>query len=556
MNLVIVETSAQAKILTDALGDGWRIEPYAGFVRDLPTDKLGIDVNDDFRPTFTIVPGKGNLVRRLMKAIRDSEAVYVATSPNRVGEAMAWQVLALSLDAKDKPIYRVTLLALTPDAIRAAFDVPRLLDIQQVEAFLTGRIIDRLAGWGVNLHTRKTLGRTGALTYSGMVALRLLAERTAQIVAHTSETRWRASVTFERGGTSFTAPVLNAKGAPLVLRKEEQAAQLEALLKQGIFWVDETGQVMKARPTPDALTLTTLIETSERDLALSPERTLTLVETLYEAGWITHPDGTPLPQASEAAQSYIRREYGTDYAVPNAIVHSGITPTDINRIPEDLPGDGTALYALIWKHFIAAHMPPAQERIMAARILVSSTAGSAYPLELRATAKLLYTDGWQRILPATAQDEVLPFLHQGDELHPTQIAVDTVTGEAPKRYTEASLLKDLSRLGTDESTTARALAALYTAEVMVATEGKLALTESGIALAAYLASTFDELTSPKYAVELNADLDRIAVGERLRLDVLHAFWSRFGAALRPTPVSPSRTVGEHKPVVLRPVEEV
>ncbi|KXK49427.1 MAG: DNA topoisomerase I [Chloroflexi bacterium OLB13] len=312
---------------------------------------------------------------------------------------------------------------------------------------------------------------------------------------------------------------------------------------------------MKAHPAPDALTLPTLIETAEHDLALPPERTLTLVETLYEAGWITHPDGAPLTGASEAAQAYIRREYGTDYVAPDAVVTAGIVPTDLNRIPEDLPGDGAALYALIWKHSIAAHMPPAQERIMAARILVGSAAGSSYPLELRATTKLLYADGWRRILPSPAKDEVLPFLRQGDELHPAQIAVDAVASEAPDRYTAASLLGALARLGADEGAAARALAALCAAEVIVAVEGKLTLTESGVTLAAYLASTFDELTSPKYAAELNADLDRIAVGERLRLDVLHAFWSRFGAALHPTPVSPSRTVGEHKPVVLRLAEE-
>lgn len=192
---------------------------------------------------------------------------------------------------------------------------------------------------------------------------------------------------------------------------------------------------------------------------------------------------------------------------------------------------------------------------MAARIFVGTAAGSAYPLELRATAKLLYTDGWRRILPSTVKDEVLPFLRQGDELHPTQIAVDAVTNEAPSGYTAASLIRALAQLGTDESVATRALAALCAAEVMVAAEDKLALTESGITLAAYLTSTFNELTSPDYAAELNTEIERIAAGERSRLDVLHAFWSRFGAALRPTFAPSSRIVGEHKPVVLRLAEE-
>ncbi len=556
MKLVIVETPAQAKILSGALGDGWRVEPCYGFVRDLPADKLGIDVDDDFRPTFAIVPGKGNLVRRLMKAIRESEAVYTATPPNRAGEAMAWQALALSPDMKDKPIFRVTLPALTPDAIRAAFAALRPPDMRQAEAFLTGRIIERLAGWSANLHARKALGCQATVIYSGMVALRMLAAREAQIASHSTETRWRALVTFERDGASFIAQVLNAKGSPLALRNQEQAAQLETLLKQGVFWVDRTGQAMKAHPSPKPLTLPTLIEAAERELALPPERVLTLVETLYEAGWITHPDSAPLPEAGEAAQAYLRRTFGTDYAVPDAVVTPGIAPSDVNRIPEDLPGDGVALYALIWKHFIAAHMPPAQERIMGARILVGTASGNAYPLELRATTRLLYADGWRRILPSTAEDEALPFLRQGDGLRPAQIAVDAMTSAPPDRYTAASLVSTLARLGTDEGRTAQALDALRASEAIIATDGKLALTESSIALAAYLAETFGSLTSPDYAAELNAEMDRIASSERERLDVLRAFWSQFGEALRPTPVPSSRTVGEHKPVVLRPAEEV
>ncbi|MFN8452914.1 MAG: toprim domain-containing protein, partial [Anaerolineae bacterium] len=320
MNLVIVYTPAKAKILTDALGDGWRVEPCSGFVRDLPADTLGIDVDDAFRPTFTIVPGKGNRVRRLMKAIRESEAVYAATPPTRAGEAMAWHVLALSTDTKDKPIYRVTLPALTPDTIRAAFAAPRPLDVRQVEAFLTARMIERLTGWSVNLQARKALGRKLALIYSGMIALRLLAEREQVIAAHAPETRWRACVTFEAAGVSFAAQVFNAKGAPLALRNTEQAIQLETLLKQGVYWVDGTGQALKTQPAPGALTLPALIEAAERDLALPPERVLALVDTLYEAGWIMHPDCAPLPKTSEAAQVYIRREYGMDYAAPDAIV--------------------------------------------------------------------------------------------------------------------------------------------------------------------------------------------------------------------------------------------
>lgn len=556
MKLVIVETPAQAKALTDMLGDDWRVEPCNGFVRDLPADNLGIDVDSDFRPTFVVAPGKGNLARRLLKAVRECEVVYAATPPSRAGEAMAWQVLALSSDAKGKPLYRVMLHALMPDAIRAAFAAPSPLDINQVEAEITQRTVNRLVGWNVNAAARKAVGFKTALTHYAMVALRLLAAHEAQIAAHIPETRWHASVTFEQGGALFTAQIVNTKGTPLALRNKAQVAQLEMLLQQGIYWVDGTGQAMKAHPAPDALTLPMLIEMAEHELALSPERVLTLVETLYEAGWITHPDSAPPLAASEAARAYIRREYGTDYAVPDAVVGSGIALTNISRIPENLPGDGAALYTLIWKHFIAAHMPPAKDRILGARILVGTAEGKTYPLELRATAKLLYADGWCRILPTTSKDEALPILRQGDELYPTQIAFDAVTSEPPARFTEGMLVSGLVNLGLSVSSAVWAVGGLQTAGCAVANNGFLVLSEHGSTLAAYLKASFDDLTSPTCAADLHADITRIAAGEKSRLDLLRAFWTRFETALRPAPAPTSHTVGEHKPVVLHPAEEV
>jgi DNA topoisomerase IA len=244
----------------------------------------------------------------------------------------------------------------------------------QIEAYMTRRIIERLVTWSVNAQARRALGFRTALTCEGMVALRLIAERESAIAAFAPQTGWRASVTFEQDGARFTASVLNAKGTPLTMRNEEQARQLETLLRHGAFWVDKAGQVTKAYPAPAALTLHTLIETADRELRLLPEQVLSLVATLYDAGWIpsvsfaiTHPDAELPASLSEAAGAYIRREFGTDYLNADAVVSAGVAPTDVNHLPEALPGDGEALYALSWKHFVAAHMASAQEREFGAR---------------------------------------------------------------------------------------------------------------------------------------------------------------------------------------------
>lgn len=559
MKLVLTHTPAQAKTLTDVLGVGWRVEPCYGMVRDLPANELGVDVENDFRPTLTIAAGKSNLVRRLMKAIRESEAIYAATPLTLDGEAMAWHVLALSPDAKDKPVYRVTLPTLTLDTIRTAFAAPRPLDMNRIEAYMTGRIIERLINWSVNTQARKAGGFKTALSHASMVALRLLQSHESEIAAFTPQTGWRASASFEQDGTRFTASVMNTKGAPLTLRNEEQAHQLETLLKHGSFWVDKTGQVTKTQPAPTALTLRTLIETAGHDLQMMSEQVLSLVSTLYEAGWITHPDAELPAALSEAAGAYIRREYGTDYAAPDAVVSAGIAPADVNRVPEDLPGDGAALHALLWKHFIAAHMAPAQERITGARILVGATVGNHYPLELRATASRLYFDGWRRVLPTPNADEpTLPQFAQGSTLQLAEVVVETVNRNPLPRFTGTALVAALTTdIGLKVEDAVAAVEGLLTAEY-VSDHEALSLTERGSTVSAYLAETFAELTSPTYATQLNGAIASIASGERERLDVLHTFWSRFGDALRP--VSPANDTptpaAAHKPIVLRPVKEV
>jgi DNA topoisomerase-1 len=549
---------AQAKLLNDILGDGWRVELCDGRVRDLPANELGIDIENDFRPTLTIASGKSNHVRRLMKAIRDCESVYAATPPTLDGEAMAWHVLALSPDSQDKQIYRVVLPALTPDTIRAAFAAPRPLDMHQIEAYMTRRIIERLIAWSVHARARKALGFKTALTYDGMVALRLIAARESAITAFTPQSGWRASVTFEQDSVRFNAPLLNAKGTPLTMRNEEQARQLETLLTHGAFWVDKTGQVTKTHPAPAALTLHTLIEIADRELRLNSEQVLSLVVTLYVSGWITHSDAELPPSLSEAAGAYIRREFGTDYLNADAVVTAGIAPADVTRLPESLPGDGAALYALVWQYFIAAHMAAAQEKITGARILVGATVGKPYPLELRTTAARLYFDGWRRLLSTlNADNPTLPIFVEGGALQAAEVVVETVTSEPPRNFTRSALIGTLIDTTLSVEQAVRAVEGLLGADYMSGDES-LILTERGHMVSAYLADTFDDLTSPANAAELHADIARIASGERERLEVLRAFWSRFGEVLKPASnrVEASTPAAAHKPIVLRPVEEV
>jgi len=554
MNLVLVETPAQARQVHDALGEGWRVEPCYGFVRDLPTDQLGIDPDNDFCPTFTILPGRGNLVRRLMKALRDCDAVYVATPPTRDGEAMAYHVLALSPDANDKPVYRVTLTALTPEAIRAALADPRPLNLSKIEAYVADRTLDRLLGWSVNTATRQVLGFPTQLSSAGLLALRLLADRAARIADFTPTTQWRATVTFTADGLPFTALVLNPEGRPLPLQTDRQAAQLEALLKRGHFWVNQTGQALKTQPAPGPLTLPRLMEHAARTLHLPPPATLRLVSTLYEAGWITAPEATVSPELQAAAEIYIRREFGTEYLGTERPSATGFMPTDVSRQPEALPGDGAAVYALIWQHFIAAHMTAAQTKLMGATLFVGKAPGQLYPLEVRTLAALRYFEGWQRLLPTDFRDSVLPILTHAQPLHAEQVTVEQLSSPSTTPYDEAELVRTLLACGVPVQPGVEVVDQLRAAGY-VEGETALSLTDVGRTVASYLIENFGELVAPAFAHERAAELEHIASGERERVEVLRAFWQRFGATLHSTSSIPTVVV-QYKPVVLRPVEEV
>lgn len=560
MKLVIVETPAQAKLLTGILGEGWRIEPCYGFVRDLPADVLGIDTNADFRPTFVITRGKGNLVRRLMKAVRESEAVYAALPPGRSGEAIAWHVLALSPDAKDKRIYRVSLLALTPEAIHTAFTSPRPLNLNWIEAALADRIVDRLVGYAFNANASEALWSRTTVNFDTMTAVRLLIERDRAISSFTPESRWTASVEFVVNGERFQTQLLNAKGALLALRSTDQVAQLQALLNSAVFWVDKSIRGIKSSPAPDALTSTDLIETAGTELDLPPNRILALTGILYEAGWITHPladTAAELQAAAEAARAYIRREYGTEYLLPAPRDGGGIAPTDVNHTPEELPGYGAALYALIWRRFIAAQMSPTLHRSVVARICAGPSVEKPYPLELRAAVRTPYFDGWRRILGSGDAEKRLPRLTEGTTLEAAHIHIDALSIEPPVGYKAHSLVKALSEIGIPCPGAAQAVEHVQEAGYAAAEDGALVLTERGRELAEYLGATFGELTSSEYRAELATDIERIAAGEGSRIEVLNTFWARFGGALRLPETTPTdRAIGEHKPVILRPAEEV
>jgi DNA topoisomerase-1 len=576
MKLVIVDTPAEAKHVADTLDENWRVEPCLGGVRDLPPDELGVDMLHDFQPSYALLPRKGNLVRRLMRAISTAEAIYIATPAGRIGEVMAWHILALAPTLKDKPIYRTPLTALTPDAIRASFATPYDLNLNWVEAEISQRIVERLIAFLISPLVNKALDTHLVVTRASLVCLGMLVGHERTLKSFESEKTWSLRARFAVDSTEFEATLYTGQGKTLSLKTREQADSLAALLSNAALWVDKVGSRTLALNAPPPYTLVTLIADAESRLGIEPSKTLELVQTLYEAGWVTYPNREALtasPQEVEAAQAYIRGEFGSEYwtapslSLGDSAISPSIYPAEINRFPAQLPGDGAALYGLIWRRFVAAWMSPARARQIGARILAGSAPEKPFPLEFRAQSQQLTFEGWMRAGSSdsgSAEDIPLPPLADGTLLALKALQIEEQVTEPPPPLTPGALIAALADKGVYRSNeyvaAIQTLLDSYHAELQ---EGVLLPTELGSALVAFIEAHFGSAFSARDAAQLERDLDKVAQGEVRQLDLLRDFWSHFGPPLitatqrllNSDTTQPATTLENRRPVLLRPVEE-
>lgn len=579
MKLVIVESPAKSKKIAGFLGDGWRVEACLGHVRDLPEAELGVEVAADFRPTYEVLPGKGNVVRKLLRAIKEAEAAYVATDPDREGEAIAWHLLKLANVPKDKPVYRAVFHAITRDAVREAVAHPRALDVNLVEAQQARRIVDRLVGYLASPLAAKALDGKFSAGRVQSVCLRLVVEREREIEGFTSETFWTLALRLAADGTEFTAKLHRVKGADRSFRSREPLDKLVTLLQTAQVWVGKAGRTEKTRSPLPPFTTASLQQAASKGLGLSPDRTMALAQTLYEQGWITYmrTDGVSIaPEAQQAARDYIAREHGADYLPPEPPTytvkvanvqeaHEAIRPTDVNRLPQDVDGDGAALYALIWQRFIASQMQPARYTVTGAVIYAGSVPGQPFPLEFRAQGRSLLFDGFLKVYeePADEGDEeektgTLPPLNDNQPLKLVASQVEDHQTRAPARYTEAALVQALEQHGIGRpSTYAGVVKTVKDKDYVRVSQKRLVPTENGIALCDFLTAHFADVLAYDYTARLEEALDRVAAGDATRLEVLRAFWESFQPQVgKATEYALSQVKARHtpKPLTLHPAE--
>lgn len=560
-NLVIVESPTKAKTLAKFLGSGYKIEASMGHIRDLPKGEFGVDLEDNFNPKYVIPRDKRKKVNELQKLAAEAKNLWLATDPDREGEAIAWhlqQILVGEVKSKSKKatplntenIKRVEFHEITKDAIIDAFNHPRDLNINLVDAQQARRVLDRVVGYKLSPVLWEKVKRGLSAGRVQTVALRLIVEREREIQAFQTIEYWSIEADLESKqaeAAKFTAAVVEFQGQKLAVNTKEQADQHVSALQNASYQVSNViEKEVKRNPSPP-FTTSTLQQTAGNRLGYSAKKTMMLAQNLYEQGFITYmrTDSVNLSaQALAASRDYLAQNYGKEYlpATPRQFkskvknaqeAHEAIRPTNLSVTAATLEGvnitkDHQRLYELIWKRLLASQMAEA--------ILKQTTIEvSAGDYLLKATGSVIQFDGWLKLYGVNkgttdkAQEDtegnqtdspqdrqqILPQLSVNQGLNLLELLPEQHFTEPPPRFTEATLVKKLEELGIGRpSTYAPILSTIQERFYVERQERKFLPTSLGMTVSDFLVQHFPETFDYTFTAEMEENLDAISRGEQ------------------------------------------
>ncbi|MBL8165070.1 MAG: type I DNA topoisomerase [Anaerolineae bacterium] len=588
--LLIVESPAKVKTIRGFLGEAFIVAASLGHIRDLPERELGIEP-DSFRPHYAVLSGKSEVVRRLKGLVKGAAALYLATDPDREGEAIAWHLVEV---LKPRcPVYRVTFNTITEAAVKAALQSPRRIDRALVNAQQARRIVDRLVGYEISpLLWGRFDGENLSAGRVQTVGLRLVVEREQEIQAFQPEAYWTLDADFEAREGTFTARLVSWHGADIALKDEGTTRAIMTALGAAHFSVQSIAHQEKARHPLPPFTTSTLQQAASSLLGFSPEKTMQLAQELYEGvdlsgrhlGLITYlrTDAVQVAQeAQSAAVNFIRAAFGDAYLPPKLPsykakqsaqeAHEAIRPTEVTRVPDEVKGalsdDLHALYALIWSRFVASQMAAAT--FAEALVIVESDDGAAL---FRAKGRTPLFDGFLRVYAHeevkadtgdSPEESPLPELRQDEGLLLTGWSPVERFTRAPGRYTEASLIQALEKQSIGRpSTYASTLATLKARGYVEVGKGrKLLPTAQGAVICEFLTTQFIDIFAYDFTARLENDLDAIAEGRADWVAVLRRFWQTLQPQLQTFEVTASTSpmqplvVGEVCPKCGQPLRQ-
>ena len=538
--LVIVESPAKVKTIKKFLGSNYEVDASNGHVRDLPKSQMGIDVDHDFEPKYITIRGKGDILAKLRKEVRKADKIYLATDPDREGEAISWHLInALKLeDLKDKQVYRISFNEITKNAVKASLKSPRHIDMNLVDAQQARRVLDRLVGYTISplLWAKVKRGLSAGRVQS--VALRMICDREEEINAFIPEEYWNLEADLKQPGSKKTLAAKfygNKEGRMTIRSKEELDAILKELEGQK-YVVDEVKNGERIKKAPIPFTTSTLQQEASKVLNFSTQKTMRLAQQLYEGvevkghgtvGLITYlrTDSTRVAdEADAAAREYIDRQYGSKYVAKGEQVrkngvnvqdaHEAIRPTDITLTPvivkESLQRDLFRLYQLIWKRFTASRMEPAVYETTSVRV-----AAGKYFFTLSAS-KLAF-DGFMSVYIQEEEKEesnvLLGKLEKGGELKLEKLDGSQHFTQPPAHYTEASLVKAMEEQGIGRPSTYTPTITTIIARRYVAKENKnLYVTEMGEVVNSMMKQCFPSIVDITFTANLEYLLDKVGDG--------------------------------------------
>ena len=549
-NLVIVESPAKVKTIKKFLGSSYVVMASNGHVRDFPKSQFGIDVENDFEPKYITIRGKGELLGKLRKDAKAADKVYLATDPDREGEAISWHLLhALNL-GEEKPISRITFNEITKTAVKKSITEARDIDMDLVDAQQARRVLDRVVGYTISdlLWKKVKKGLSGGRVQS--VALRLICDREGEIREFIPEEYWTLGAKLkDADGKGFEAKFYGKGETKTELANEAETNEVLDGLKGKDFAVTDgkTGSRQKKPVAP--FTTSTMQQEASKHLNMATQKTMMIAQQLYE-GVNVKGEGTVglvsyirtdsfriSDEAYEAAVAFIKETYGDAFVNPERIVykskgktqdaHEAIRPTNVSRTPESikdsLSKDQYRLYKLIWERFVASQMSPAVYDTLSVKL-------SAGDYTFRASGSRLRFSGFlEAYSKGEEEDEkVIPKLTQGDILQAEQLLPEQHFTQPPARYTDASLIKTLEEIGVGRPSTYAPTLTTIQARHYVTKEAKnLFPTELGEMVDEIMKTYFPDIVDIDFTANMEKRLDDVEMGKEEWKQIIRDFYPDF-----------------------------
>lgn len=548
--LVIVESPAKATTIGKFLGSSYKIEASMGHIRDLPKSQLSIDIENDFEPKYITIRGKGELLSKLRRDAKNADKVFLATDPDREGEAISWHLLhALNL-GEEKPISRITFNEITKTAVKRSISEARDIDMDLVDAQQARRVLDRLVGYTVSdlLWKKVKKGLSGGRVQS--VALRLICDREEEINEFIPEEYWTLGAKLaDKNGKHFDTRFYGSPDKKMELANKAETDTVLSGLEGQDFRVTEvkTGSRQKKPVAP--FTTSTMQQEASKHLNMATQKTMLIAQQLYEGIQIKGEGTVGLvsyirtdsfrisDEAYDAAVGFIKENFGEEFVNPERVVykskgrtqdaHEAIRPTNVTRTPDSikdsLSKDQYRLYKLIWERFVASQMSPAVYDTLSVKLEAGEYGFRASGSRLRFSGFLeVYNKGEEE------EDKVIPQLSEGDVLQLEELLPEQHFTQPPARFTDASLIKTLEEIGVGRPSTYAPTLTTIQARNYVTKEAKnLFPTELGEVVNDIMKNYFSEIVDVDFTANMEKRLDEVEMGNEEWKQIIRDFYPDF-----------------------------